>query len=420
MSAKAEELANRKNPLNAGAIVNAVRIFGRHVVWLGFLLLPSWASADSPGPKQCAEALFNRTAGRGDHLFVRLRLEDGRELPFMVDTGAPTTVLDTSLEPGLGKVLGTNIVEQGWGGYRTNHIFDAPRLYLGDVELRRGNRISVNDVRSTYPAMGILARDYLRHCRVQLDFSQCKISLLTPEQLQTNISGDTLQFSLDIGTNLLGKSGRTMADTGDYQDGALDAKTFQIQLQAQSRGPSTQKWADASDKHHRQLHLPEITFENHTYTNLVLGDCAFSSDPKMNLIGLRFLARHLVIFDFPNNRVYLKQNSVGPLVDPEVDAGLNFLRNLKRNNRAPGFLNDDKGSIGRHHYEAGLFAGTYPVSITYDAKKQNDNSIYHYTVSHNAADSLWILQKAWQTDQEGQTIKSFPVSSSEQLTPTPN
>ena len=412
----------KEDSLKVTVTLKAAQTFQIYFIWLGFLLFSSWASADSTSPKQCAEAYFSRNAGRGGYLIVKLRLEDGRELPFMMDTGAPVTVFDTSLESNLGNVLGTNVVSYGWRGYRTNHLVNAPKLYLGDVELHGGNRIWVDDVKSIYPAaMGILARDYLRHCRVQLDFSQCKITLLTPEQLKTNISQDALQFPLNIGMNLMGvKGARTMADTGDSRDGALDAETFQRQLQSQSHGSFIQELTDMPDRHERLLHLPEITFRNHMYTNLVLENCAFSSDPKMNLIGLRFLARHLVIFDFPNNRLYLKQNSVGPVVDPEAEAGAIFLRNLKRNNQAPGFSKDDKGGIGPYHYETGLFAETYPVSITYEAVKQNDHSIYHYTVGHEAANGSWILQKAWQTDRKGNVIKDFPVSGSAQLAPKQN
>ncbi len=34
-----------------------------------------------------------------------------------------------------------------------------------------------------------------------------------------------------------------------------------------------------------------------------------------NTIGLRFLARHLVTFNFPKRMMYLKRTSVGPLAD---------------------------------------------------------------------------------------------------------
>ncbi|TMP97794.1 MAG: hypothetical protein E6L09_12645 [Verrucomicrobia bacterium] len=37
--------------------------------------------------------------------------------------------------------------------------------------------------------------------------------------------------------------------------------------------------------------------------------------PLPNLIGLQFLARHLVTLNFPKRMMYLKRTSVGPLTD---------------------------------------------------------------------------------------------------------
>jgi len=66
-----------------------------------------WFPDDSIRPDRPAEAPINEGAGRGANLFVMLHLENGEALPLVVDTGAPFTVLDRSLEPKLGKRLGT-------------------------------------------------------------------------------------------------------------------------------------------------------------------------------------------------------------------------------------------------------------------------------------------------------------------------
>jgi hypothetical protein len=42
-------------------------------------------------------------------------------------------------------------------------------------------------------------------------------------------------------------------------------------------------------------------------------DIYLNGDGKYNGIGLRFLARHLVTFDFPKRTMYLKRTSIGPL-----------------------------------------------------------------------------------------------------------
>ena len=59
----------------------------------------------------------------------------------------------------------------------------------------------------------------------------------------------------------------------------------------------------------RAIRLPECVWDGKTYTHLRV-----EAGPNPNLLGLRFLARHLVTFDFPNRTLYLKQISVGPLV----------------------------------------------------------------------------------------------------------
>jgi len=54
-----------------------------------------------------AATTFNHGAGRGDDLMVTLRMEDGEELLFIVDTGCRNTTFDKSIESKLGKCLGT-------------------------------------------------------------------------------------------------------------------------------------------------------------------------------------------------------------------------------------------------------------------------------------------------------------------------
>src|SRR5262245_3298072 len=84
-------------------------------VFFGLLLLCSCATGPHPSLIQPAtelpaEVAMNQDAGRGTWLFVTLRLESGEELPAVVDTGSSWTLFDKSLEPKLGKRLGTMTV----------------------------------------------------------------------------------------------------------------------------------------------------------------------------------------------------------------------------------------------------------------------------------------------------------------------
>ena len=62
------------------------------------------------------ETFINRGAGRGDALLLTVCMESGEELTLGVDTGAPYTLLDSSLEPKLGGVLESQL----FGGLEEN------------------------------------------------------------------------------------------------------------------------------------------------------------------------------------------------------------------------------------------------------------------------------------------------------------
>src|SRR6267142_6176006 len=94
---------------NQVATTRAGRTLG---ICLGLLLLCCCAtkpdrSAFIPASELPADVTMNKDAGRGNWLFVTLRLDKDEELRFFVDTGMTLTVLDKSLEPELGKRLGT-------------------------------------------------------------------------------------------------------------------------------------------------------------------------------------------------------------------------------------------------------------------------------------------------------------------------
>ena len=62
-------------------------------------------------------------------------LRSGEKLPFLLDTGAPVTCLDSSLEPRLGKRFGT-VTASNFGVEHEANVYEAPTLHLGNTPLR--------------------------------------------------------------------------------------------------------------------------------------------------------------------------------------------------------------------------------------------------------------------------------------------
>src|SRR5437667_12465888 len=210
------------------------------------VLLSSCATApicfpdDSIRPSRPADALLNKGAGRGDNLFVTLRLETGEELLFVVDTGSPCTFLDKSLEPKLGKRLGTMKVK--WpGGKGSGSLHRAPKLYLDRTELLTAPRVLTVDLTPLpllpgRPVGGILGMDCLRHYCVQLDFEFGKMRFLDPDQPANENPGKAFPLKIFFGSvftreNLAGVRGeKSQIDTGCNFDGTLKPKLWQRKL----------------------------------------------------------------------------------------------------------------------------------------------------------------------------------------------
>lgn len=204
---------------------------------------------------------------------------------------------------------------------------------------------------------------------------------LSRDQIESGSFGKAYQLSfahnvpyIDQG-GFLGGNEKTLIDLGCVSDGFVERSEGQLVRQG-------------------ALNLEECVWSGGAYSNLLVGTGA-------NVIGLRFLARHLVTFDFPNRTMYLQQKRAMPLVDEDVESAMSFLKDLKQKNLLPGWSKDEIGETA--------FPEADPHSITFGMGKNGDSSCYHYTVARNAKDSPWKLQKAWKADENNNVIEEFSL-----------
>jgi hypothetical protein len=360
--------------------------------WFGILLSLLLCSCATRTSRQLpADVNINQDAGRGSLVFVTLQLASGEDLPFVVDTGSPGTLFDKSLVPKLGcrMPLGTWTVPIG-GEKQKSGVYWEPKLYLGNTRLKTGRLCAAVDFQGISkqlgrPVMGILAMDCLRHYCVQLDFQAGKMRFLDPKSLHANSHGRPLPLRFSLYSQLFtdhpgitgGKASRLLVDTGWNGDGLVSREP--------TNGLVSEGW----------VHLPECVWNDQTYTDLNLRTGG-------EVLGLGFLARHLVTFDFPRRVMYLQQTCSGPLLNEELRAAMEFLRDLKRKGQAPGWLPNDKGKLS---------AETHPDPETFGfaAGKEGDSMVCHYLIARNSKESPWRLKRAWRTDQNGKVIEEFSV-----------
>jgi hypothetical protein len=377
-------------------------------ITLSLLLLCSCAATPQqpaivPATELPADATINKEAGRGGILSVTLRMEDGEEFPFMVDTGSTGTILDKSLAQKLGKRLGIG-TSAGWEGSGKADVYAAPKLYLGNTLLMTGNRVWIG-------GSGILGMDCLKHYCIQLDFAAGKMRFLKPDQVNAAELGKAypltfkgnLPFIHHVGL-LGGSDTNLLIDMGCRTDGLAGKSVINGLAQF----------------------LPDCVWDGETYSNL-----AVAAVGHANVLGLNFFARHLVTLDFPKRMMYLKQTSVGPLVgdsstkvgNDEIEAPVKFLKSLKENGQLSGISKDDKAAIYLEAYSnfdsqsadsksvayVRAYFNSRHKSATFGFWKNGDSSICHYTVVRTSKDSPWKLQRAWRTDQNDKMIEEFPV-----------
>lgn len=207
----------------------------RLVPMVGLLLLCSCAMRPRSLP---SDVPMNKEAGRGGLLVMMVRVNDSKPLPFIVDTGAPVTCLDQSLEP----KLGTRLAQAKIFNFGTSHPGDCyatPKLYLDKTPLLTRPRffldntpllncrsvVMATDFKSWAkdphcPVMGILGMDVMKHYCLQLDFQSGQVRFLDPEHADKKDWGQPFRLAytgdgcVSIDENLTGAKGRSIIDTG--------------------------------------------------------------------------------------------------------------------------------------------------------------------------------------------------------------
>ena len=297
----------------------------------GLLLLVGCASAPPSAPPSPvvatssaslllpAEMAMNRDAGHGNVIFVNLQLESGATFPFVLDTGTTWTVFDQSLAPLLGQRIHTATVWR-WGVQQESGIYLAPNLFLGGAPLLTGKAVATDDFKSISQSfgrsvMGLIGMDTLKNYCLQLDFAAGKVRFLDSAVADKSKWGEAFPLT-DIGdgcpsvsANLAGVAGPgSLIDTGCAFDGWLTAPVFR-QWTDPTRAPSSGEMRRPNgvlgNEHFQHLALHALPAAATTGNDLHL---------KFNGLGLSFLSRRVVTFDFPNHTLYLKKPSARSLI----------------------------------------------------------------------------------------------------------
>lgn len=254
----------------------------------------------------------------------------GEEYQFVLDTGCTDVVFDVSLKDKLGRrFLWPKKGQATHGESIKVEYFPAPETQLGPLSLKGSMLVAVTDFNQISPhlpekADGIIGMDFLKKYAVQIDFDNSKLRFfeskpsldilwfLRPETNEHPEWGEPMPMQLGFFRDRPHIKGRILdrtqvkflVDTGWMGHGALESKIFKAvrlkkcEERLQALTAAGKKLPFDVNKLTLVDKLAVASFEYH--------DVPFSKS-NQSILGVRFLSRHVVTFDFPNGKMYLKK-----------------------------------------------------------------------------------------------------------------
>jgi hypothetical protein len=157
-----------------------------------------------------------------------------------------------------------------------------------------------------------------RHYCIQLDFEAKTVRFLDAVQADVTGWGKPIPLTraryatIKHAGFFQDKVSDLLIDTGCPFDGYLNSHLFKRAVrEQQARSLPLSKDGVVQEVASGFALFPECAWDHETYTNLIIGK-------GFNLIGLRFLGRHLVTFDFPRGMMYLKRTGADALAGKHV------------------------------------------------------------------------------------------------------
>jgi hypothetical protein len=270
-------------------------------------------------------------AGGGDPILLPVKYRE-KEYLFLFDTGSSHTVFDTSFRHELGEVKS---VKKGLtpGNPILAEFFNAPEAFLGPLDLKESGDIACLDLNIFKSVLGknvrgIIGMKFLRNYVVRIDFDKGMLSFLQPIEEQHPDWGIDLAMKYDslgwpqiTGLVLDDIEVDFVIDTGANSSGGLAGNIFEKTLSENKLKTSEILFATASGIiRKREMRIKSLSVGSLNYTDIIFGEA------NMSHLGLSFLSRHVVTFDFPKARMYLKKGKGFKKNDESDMSGLHIIR----------------------------------------------------------------------------------------------
>jgi hypothetical protein len=280
---------------------------------------------------------------RGNHIYLRGRINDSDSLWIVLDSGASGNVIDADVAKAIGLEVTSVVQGHGAGGPVETGMIQKVTVRFPGVTLAGGSIAAMPlspFKRATGRAMeAIIGYPLLNRCVVKVDYATRMLEILPAESFDYTGKGTVLPLTFEhrmpyvtASVTLPGRkpiTGRCVIDLGSTQalilapavirdERALEAITKTIEARGRGVGGQVPSRAGRVER----LELGDLRFDQPVTMLPVPSDAMIGAQQKgmIGNIGGEILRRFTVIFDYPRKRMILEPNA--HIGDPfEADMG---------------------------------------------------------------------------------------------------
>ncbi len=279
------------------------------LVLLGFGLQVEKASAQYSRVRVLAQFHLK---GSKEAILLPVTFRD-KEYTFLLDSGCAVTVFDDSFRRDLGQLKRKTQVVVPRSTFAVE-VYDAPQATIGPLDLSRCREVLCTDVDVVGNVAGekldgLIGMNFLRDYVVHVDFDAEMISFVAPANNEQLRWGKAVAIDYDRAglphidaAVFFDIAADFLVDTGALSTGSLDEQVFQKVLSEKKAETIDITLLTAGGAiQEREARIVNLLVGPFEYRDLIF------AESDSSILGLSFLSRHEVIFDFPNKKMYLRE-----------------------------------------------------------------------------------------------------------------
>ncbi len=266
----------------------------------------------------------------GDHIFIKVKVDDSEPLDFIFDTGDGLTVIDADVAEKLDLEKDHDVKRTSASGSVTGSLILHNKIEIGEMEVKDVEvyALSLNHLEQLIGRNvdGIIGFDLLDQHIVQVDYSRMEFEIYDPKTFK--YSGDGIEFDLDLTNYIPHIPCEVKLNNGEVLKGEYFVNTGAgTTMDFNTPFVNKHDIIDKTGEHYSYLtgglgreetlhyegRVSEFKMKGFTFKEMPVGISQAEhgiqhSKKVFGIIGNNVLRRFNIIFDYSNYKMYWEKN----------------------------------------------------------------------------------------------------------------